>query len=81
MILKDFLLQPLAILDCYVVHIAALNPEFFMLNFTMGFKNVEFDADFDPVKNHKKVTQKVIGQKRLHKDIKVKNQNFPSQWR
>ncbi len=40
MILKDFLLQPLAILDYYVVHIDALNPKFFMLNFTMGFKNV-----------------------------------------
>jgi hypothetical protein len=38
MILKDFLLQPLAILDYYVVQIAALNPKFVLLNFTMGFK-------------------------------------------
>ncbi len=29
-----------------------------------------------PLKNHKKFTQKVIGQKRLHKDKKVKKQNF-----
>jgi hypothetical protein len=38
MILEDFLLQPLAILDYYVVPIAALNPKFFLVNFTMGFQ-------------------------------------------
>jgi hypothetical protein len=47
----------------------AAHPNFFGLNFTMGFKNVEFDANFDPVKKiSKKFTQLVIGQKRLHKE-------------
>jgi hypothetical protein len=70
-------LQPLAILDNYVVQTAALNPKFFLLISLWVLKNVEFDADFDPVKKiTKKFTQKVIGQKRLHKDIKVKKTKF-----
>jgi hypothetical protein len=57
-------------------------PQIFLLISLWVLKNVEFDADFDPVKKiTKKLTQKVIGQKRLHKDIKVKKQHFPSQWR